>query len=567
MLRPYQRQTLDAILANYRAGVRLQLVSSATGTGKTYIFAHIPPTMREDVPGQILVLVHTEELIEQNAAELRRCNPDLRVSIEMAERHADPTADVIVASVPTLGRANTKRRENFNWDNISICICDEAHHSTAATYKRIFEAGGFLSEGSRKLLVGFTATPNRSDGTPLAEVYQRIVFNYPMRRAIEEKYLCDVTGIRVDTRTCLDYVRTINGDFNQTELAETVNTPDRNRLIVESWIENAQYRKTVAFTVDIQHAKDLAASFQQLDVKAEAVWGTDPERTAKLARHKSGETAVLTNCAVLTEGYNDPSIACIVLARPTKSSLMFTQAIGRGTRLFEGKPNCLIVDVVDSTKRHSLVSLPSLLGLPAQLNLKGQSAVGTVKELEDAAREYPHIDLSGLREMSKLQEFIKQVNFWDVKFPQEVELYSKLAWHRGLDGGFVLSLPAKEKLEIRENILGKFDVSGTVTGKSVAATMETLEQAFQSCDALIRRDVPQHLTILQRSAKWHDQEATPKQRETLRKIFRGSGRQIPEKLSKGEASRIISQQIATFAPRPSRSPQQEWQIARRQGRR
>jgi hypothetical protein len=195
--------------------------------------------------------------------------------------------------------------------------------------------------------------------------------------------------------------------------------------------------------------------------------------------------------------------------------------------------------------------------------LKGQSAIGAVKELEDAARDYPHIDLSGLREMSKLQEFIKQVNFWDVKFPQEVELYSKLAWHRGIDGGFVLSLPAKEKLEIRENILGKFDVSGTVTGKSVAATTETLEQAFQDCDALIRRDVPQHLTILRRSAKWHDQEATPKQRETLRKIFRGSGRQIPEKLSKGEASRIISQQIATFAPRPPRSPQQEWRIAHR----
>ena len=115
--------------------------------------------MRADVPGQILVLVHTEELVEQNAAELKRCNPDLSVSIEMAARHADPTADVIVASVPTLGRANSKRRENFNWDNISICICDECHHSTSASYKRIFEAGGFLAEDSRKLLTDLPPRP------------------------------------------------------------------------------------------------------------------------------------------------------------------------------------------------------------------------------------------------------------------------------------------------------------------------------------------------------------------------------------------------------------------------
>src|SRR5580704_5749312 len=551
MLRPYQSETLQAIRSNYRAGVRRQVISSATGTGKTYIFAHIPAFMREDAPGQILVLVHTEELVEQNADELRRCNPDLSVSIEMAERHADPAADIIVASVPTLGRANTKRRENFNWDGISVCICDEAHHSTAATYKRIFETGGFLAEGSQKLLVGFTATPNRSDGTPLAEIYEKIVFNYPMRKAIEDKWLCDITGVRVDTRTCLDYVHTVNGEFNQTELAETVYTPERNRLIVESWIKEGQQRKTVAFTVDIQHAKDLAASFRQLEVKAEAIWGTDPERSVKLARHKSGETLVLTNCAVLTEGYNDPSIECIVLARPTKSSLLFTQAIGRGTRLCDGKQNCLVMDVVDSTKRHSLVSLPSLLGLPARLNLKGRSAIGSVKELEEAAREYPHVDLSGLRDMSKLQEFIKQVNFWDVKFPEEIQMFSDLTWHRSLDGGFVLLLPAKEKLEIRKNLLGKFDVSGIVNGKTVSGTRDTLEKAVRDCDAWIRKNASQQLPILRQKSKWHSTPATEKQRATLHKLLRGTGQQVPADLSKGDASRIIGQRIAQFSPRPA----------------
>jgi ATP-dependent helicase IRC3 len=212
-LRPYQRDILAAIRDNYRAGVHRQLVSAATGCGKTICFAQIPSLMHADCPGQILVLVHTEELVQQNFEELRASNPDLHVSIEMAEQHADPNADIIVASVPTLGRTQTKRRKNFNWDNISICICDEAHHSTATTYRNIFEAGGFLEEGTHKLLVGFTATANRADGTPLKDIYEKIVADYPMRRGIEEKYLCDVTGVRVNTQVNLDHVHTINREF------------------------------------------------------------------------------------------------------------------------------------------------------------------------------------------------------------------------------------------------------------------------------------------------------------------------------------------------------------------
>jgi superfamily II DNA or RNA helicase len=141
-LRPYQRAILDAILASYRGGVRRQVVSAATGVGKSFVFSQIPSLMRDELPGQILCLVHTHELVEQNAAELRECNPELKVSIEMAERHADPASDIIVASVQTLGRAGTKRRDDFNWDNISICICDECHHSICDAYIRIFEAGG-----------------------------------------------------------------------------------------------------------------------------------------------------------------------------------------------------------------------------------------------------------------------------------------------------------------------------------------------------------------------------------------------------------------------------------------
>ena len=265
-----------------------------------------------------------------------------------------------------------------------------------------------------------------------------------------------------------------------------MNTPQRNKIIAQAWRENTSNRQTIIFCVDIQHSVDMAAMFQAIGVKAEAVWGDDPQRAEKLSRHNAGETQVLCNCAVLTEGYDSPIVACVVLARPTKSSLLYQQMIGRGTRLFDNKPDCLIMDCFDQTGRHSLSSLPSLLGMPAELNLRGKSAMAAMKSLEDAEREYPHIDLSELRDINKLQEFIQSVNLWDVKFSPEVETNSQLSWHRGLNDSYVLSLPNKEQLEIHQNILSKFEVTGVLNGTKISGIRNTLELAFQSCDMTVQ---------------------------------------------------------------------------------
>lgn len=540
MLRPYQQASLDAVVSNYRLGLRRQIIQSPTGSGKTVIFSHIPEVMRNDLSGQTLVLVHREELIQQNAEKLRHYNPELKVDIEQADQFADPTADIIVASVATLGRKVSKRRQRFNWDAIKICIVDEAHHSTASTYKTILEEGGFLADGSNKLLLGVTATPNRADGTPLAEIYQEIVFRYPLRQAITDKWLCDLTGFRVDTRTSLDAVHMVAGDFKQDELADTVNTAERNQLIVKTWMERAANRHTVVFTVDIQHAIDLAAMFQEYGVKAEAVWGVDADRADKISRHKSGVTQVLTNCGVLTEGYDDPGISCVILARPTKSSLLFQQMIGRGTRLREGKENCLVLDVVDSSSRHSLATLPSLLGMPAQLNLRGRSAVASLKLLEETQREHPEIDLRGLTDITQLKAFVEKVELWrETKFAPEVEEHSKFAWHQSVDGGYMLLLPDRQKITITENVLGKWELGGLLIG-----TRETLPEAFRTADRYVREQTNYSGTVF-RTAKWHGDPATEKQIATVRKLYKN--KPVPANLSKGEAANLISAAIAQFS--------------------
>ena len=555
MLRPYQQATLDAVQSNYKKGVRRQLISLATGTGKTVIFSNLTKQMKADLPGQTLILAHREELIIQAAEKVMHWNPGMSVSVEMADQYANPNSDVIVSSVATLGRRVSKRRDRFNWDAVTKCVCDEAHHSTAGTYTTIFEEAGFLREDTNKLLLGVTATANRADGTPLAKVYDKIVYSYSMRQAIEEGWLVDIRGIRVNTSVDLSKVHTVAGDFAQDELADAVNNDVRNQLVVKAWKDRAADRQTVVFTVDIKHAVDLAAMFKAHGVKAEALWGNDPLRADKLKRHKNGDIQLLTNCGVLTEGYDDWAIACIVLARPTKSSSLFTQMVGRGTRLQDGtgnlieavasgaplkKRDCLMIDVVDSSTRHSLVTLPSLLGMAVDLDLNGQSAIGSLKRLEDAQRDYPTIDFSKLEDITKLNPFIEEVNLFDVKFPEVVTENSTLQWHSTMDGGFALSLPNKERLTIKQNILERWEIQATINGRAFKGERSTIEEAFKAADLLIMEHAQNHLRILKREGeRWHDDGATEAQLKLLKKFMKG--RTFPPDLSKGAASRLIGQ--------------------------
>jgi superfamily II DNA or RNA helicase len=544
-LRTYQKAAIEAVVSHYHAGVRRQLIAMPTGSGKTVVFANLFSELSHFLSGQILVLAHREELIDQAADKIQSWNPTLSVGVEMAERHADPNSNLIVASVPTLGRKNSTRRNSFNWTNIRTCVVDEAHHATASTYKNIFEEGGFLAQDSSKLLLGVTATPNRSDGTPLAEIFEKIVYEYPLRQAIKDQWLCDITGIRVNSGQSLDDVKFRAGDFRQDELADAVNNLERNNLVTKAWIENAAGRQTVVFCVDIQHSLDLAATFIARGINAEAVWGDDPQRAEKLAAHRAGEITVITNCAVLTEGYDDSSISCIVLARPTASTLLFTQMIGRGTRLHPNKTDCLVIDVADNSSRHSLASLPSLFGMPAKLNLKRRSAIETLTELENAQREYPNIDISQLQDISQLKAAIERINLFEVEFPAEVKNHSALAWYPAMSG-YVLQLPNRDTATIRQNMLGHWEIKAAIEGQTFTAEGESLENAFHAADKFILEKAQRSATLIKREGpKWHGDPASEKQLNLLTKLH--PGKSFPKDLSKGSAARLISQHFAMSA--------------------
>ena len=561
--RPYQVAAKESVSDGLKDGVRQQLIQMATGTGKTIVFAKLYEHLKSLIPGKMLVLANREELIDQNINKLKLVNPSLRVDKEMADHHADPTnADIVVASVATLGRKGTKRLEGYDWSQFGTIVIDEAHHSVASSYTNILEACGVLEESSNKLLVGVTATPQRGDGQALAKIYKKVVFSYPLRKAIEDGWLVEIRGYKASSSVSLDGIKTVAGEYEQKVLAETVNTPERNQLVVRSWLDYGQDRQTVIFAVDIKHAKDLAEMFRVNGVNTEAVWGVDPDRADKIERHKRGEIKILVNVAVLTEGYDDWRIGCIVLASPTKSPVKFTQMIGRGTRLEEGcgnlhniieepehpfKRDCVVIDVVDNSSRNTLVTLPTLMGMSSVLDLRGKGLVASVHELEAAQQQYPYIDFTKLQDITQLQALVTSINFFDYRFTPDVEENSELSWFVSPTGSYVLMLPNKEHLEVQQNLLDKWEIAGIIKGRKYRGERDTIEEAFMAADDTIFKAIPEALKILRREAEWHKDLATEGQLQLIRKLYKKDikhGMIIPPDLTKGAVSRKISQRLA-----------------------
>lgn len=561
-LRKRQEECLDSILQNYLDQVYQQLIVQATGTGKMVVISNIYQKMRHLLPGKMLVLAHTEELIKQLVDNMILWNPDLKVGREQAEFYADTDCDVVVSCVQSIGREGATRLARFGeFDKVA---CDEAHHSIATTYMNIFESVGVLKPGSKKLLVGFTATPKRKNLTrsqkkqvttldeenllSLKSVYKKIVYTYTIRAAIKEGWLVPLKGFRMHTETDLSEVKITAGDYQQDELSHAVNTELRNKQIVQLWMDHAENRQTVVFTVDINHAKSLAHEFQQKSVKAEAIWGTDQERNEKILKHKAKELTILCNAQLLVEGYDDWRIGCIVPAAPTKNSSRFTQWIGRGTRIQSGignllqaiqagvaieKRDCIVLDVVDNHRRCSLVTFPSLLGLNPDFDLHGQDAVEAVERLEALQDRYPSVDLSNLTDLSKVKTYIESIDLLHAPYTEEVKEFSKLSWIASQDGSYVLAIPEKkelvdrkeyykflhEKLRIRQNDLDEYELIHSDTQRErLLGTYNTLKEAFETADDVVRRCRHDRTKLLQRDASWHQNPASEAAKKYLRKL-------------------------------------------------
>ena len=511
VLRPYQEEALAEIAEAAARGVRRQVVVAPTGSGKTVTFSELIARR----PGRALVLAHRDELLLQGEEKIRIVNPSADIGIVKAERDEHGAA-VVLASVQTITRP--RRLERITPD-FTIVIVDEAHHAAAPTYRRILEYMGSFGEGG-PLTVGFTATPKRGDGQGLDRVFQEIVHETSMIDLMRQGYLSDLRAVQVRLNVDFNDLHTRGGDFIEAELGEMLSAANAPAHVLTAYRRHAGGRKAVAFTPTVAVAHDMAKTFRAGGIAAEALDGSTPqdERQDILARFRSGETQVVANCAVLTEGYDEASIACIILARPTKSEPFYQQMIGRGTRTFPGKADCLILDVVGSTTRHDLVTTATLFGVE-----EAALRDGTIGEAV-AARERVE------QKQAQQGELVAQA----------VDLFARknLAWTATEGGQYALS--TGRSLIVLSLEGQRWSVRELVQGARQRVLGEGLDLGYAQGIAEDRARELGAGALMQRDAAWRQKPASVKQRSALRRW------RVPPRpgLTSGEASDLLQAAIA-----------------------
>lgn len=377
-LREYQEEALNVIAKALSDGISKQLIVLPTGSRKTILMAAIAKHLNK----RTLILSHREELIQQAFEKFKLYWPEADIGICKAERD-ETNHQIVIGSVQSCSKS--KRLASLKDSAFDVLLIDEAHHATAESYQKIIKELGFHTDQT-KLLLGFTATPNRSDKDSLGETFEKVTYSRSISTMIKAGYLSPAIGRKILTNFSLQNIKVQNGDFSICELAEIVNTPERNAFIAEKYKAYATDRKGVAFCVDVAHCKDLSASFEKVGITSKAVWSEMPteERRNVLEDLKAGRIQVAMSCGVLTEGFDEPSISCIAMARPTKSQSLYIQCIGRGLRLWPGKQDCLVLDFTD--KGHSLDSVMSLSKtMPNTLEIH-ESPTGEREKIEKTAK-------------------------------------------------------------------------------------------------------------------------------------------------------------------------------------
>lgn len=351
-LRDYQREAVDAITDAWSDGMLRPAIVLPTGCGKTDVIAKIA-TDTAGAGGRVLALAHRSELLDQITERCRMHRPDIPVGRVQAQRD-QIRRPITVAMAPTL--AHAKRRARL--PRPDVVIVDECHHAASPSQMAILRwAGAF--DATRTM--GVTATMTRGDRRGLGDVWQDVVYKRSIKWAIDSGWLVTPRGRAVVTdHMNLNAAKVSKGDYQNDELGEMV-AQDVDQ-IVKAWREHAADRLTVAFTPNVDSARQLADEFRAADIPVGEVYGFTPhtERAQIYAALAAGRIHVLVSVMVTTEGWDCPPVSCILMARPTRLPGLYQQIVGRGLRTSPGKTDCLVLDVVGASRRQKLVTLVDL---------------------------------------------------------------------------------------------------------------------------------------------------------------------------------------------------------------
>lgn len=559
--RPYQNECLRANVRAMMAGLTRGINAMPTASGKTIVFAQLARWMAQNgllkPDHKVVVLAHRDELIEQARTKLLRVNPAARIGIERGSESSHPDDTYVLASVQTIGRKDGKRLAELSRRNVGLIITDECHHALASTYQRIY--GAF----DKATHVGFTATPFRGDRQSLASVYEEVFYEVKLRLLMEQGYLARARIYKQESGSDISGVHLRQGEYASGELEEAVNTASRNTLVVQSHLEFGEGERSLVFAAGIQHGIDITNRFIDHGIPAAFIDGntnTD-ERRAKLRAFHDGKIRVLVNVGVFTEGFDEPLIKNVILARPTRSPLLYAQQVGRAFRkpernevdelTFAKLQTANIIDIADSGRKAGTMNMLSMFGIEKDVKCRGEDALEIVRNIMD-------LDARGVQceSVEDIKRFTIDENFHDIPvLDKMVKKSSAYAWQRMSDGSFFLPIPGKNKAQVSEDMLGRVVLSTKIEGKNSKEILGTgkPEDHIKKADERLRKCAPKDPktgeSILSKvewfwmHKKFGKMPATGAQLGALQKF------RVKHKpgLTKGEASLLLSRVIANIA--------------------
>lgn len=468
-LRPYQEEALASIP---EAGAFL--IYLATGLGKTVVMSRIPRR------GRMLILSHRDELVHQPEKYF-----DCSFGVEQGEETSHGE-EVISASVQSLVR----RLHKFEPDDFDVLVTDECHHSTAPTYRKIYDYF------KPRLHLGFTATPNRNDGVGLKAIYEDIIYEHNLRWGIENGYLSNINCLRVDIGVDIHHVAQRLGDFAPDQLEKAVNIEAANKAVAEAYRLYAK-PPVLIFCASVAHAEALASHIEG----AVAVRGGE-DRSEIVQAFTEGKIPCLTNCMIFTEGTDLPNVRTVIMARPTKNVSLYTQIVGRGLRLYRGKEYLTLIDCVGAGDDADLCTAPSLLGLdiddvPPKQRKKLQGNLFDIPEIITEIEDTPQAWITNVR----------RVDLWARK--NSYNLHG-VNFFRMPDGSMILSEP--HMIIPAEDSLGRIMWNGR---------QEPAQKVFDEVYNDLQRNHTDNRALwdLSLAQRWGNVPATEKQKALIQRHF------------------------------------------------
>lgn len=410
-LRQYQKECLEKINSLDRGS---GLISMATGLGKTVVFSRIKRK------GRVLILSHREELVYQPVKYY-----DCKCGIEKGEIHSHGE-EVVSASVQSISR----RLENFSPTDFDLIITDEAHHSAAPSYKKIY------SYFKPRVHLGFTATPNRGDKVRLDDVFDDIIFERDLKWGIQNGYLSNVRCLRVKVSYDVSKVKRKMGDFATNELEKAVNNSIFNKEIGDIYKKYA-VGQTLIFASSVAHAENIAKYIDGARVVSQKT----KDRKKIIDDFCQRKIPCLVNCMIFTEGTDIPLIETIIIARPTQNASLYAQMVGRGLRLYKGKEYLTLIDCVGVTEKNDICTAPSLMGLDLKLvpKYKQEEIEGMLTDMGAVVESAMDTPMTWVLNAESVNLFAKE---------QGVNLYS-INWTKKSNGDLVYQFKCGDRIGIK----------------------------------------------------------------------------------------------------------------------